>query len=149
MRPNGWVLLLAAEIAFIAAAGYFFFVAKGRGAEPQFPAGQQIYVANCAQCHGANLEGQPDWMTRKPDGKLPAPPHGVSGHTWHHSDAQLFRITKLGPAAIMPGYLTDMPGFADILTNGQILAVLDYIKSTWPERQRTSQAARSQAEPIE
>jgi hypothetical protein len=29
-------------------------------------------------------------MQRKPDGKLPAPPHDASGHTWHHADAQLF-----------------------------------------------------------
>ena len=82
-------------------------------------------------------------MQRKPDGKLPAPPHDATGHTWHHSDEQLFRITKDGPGAILQGYETDMPGFADVLTDDQIRAILDYIKSKWPERERESQAARS------
>ncbi|ETH75168.1 cytochrome C domain protein, partial [Bordetella pertussis STO1-CHOC-0008] len=26
--------------------------------------GQAIYQANCAACHGARLEGQPDWRQR-------------------------------------------------------------------------------------
>lgn len=76
---------------------------------------------------------------------MPAPPHDSSGHTWHHRDEQLFRITKEGPAATMPGYESDMPGFGAILSDAEIRAVLDYIKGTWPERQRALQAARSKA----
>ena len=113
----------------------------------QIAQGKQLYGEYCASCHGANLEGQPDWKRRKPDGKLPAPPHDATGHTWHHSDAQLFRITREGPAAIMPGYVTDMPGFAEKLSDDEIRAVLEFIKSTWPEREQASQAARSDAEP--
>ena len=109
--------------------------------------GQQIYADRCAGCHGANLEGQPDWRIRKRDGKLPAPPHDATGHTWHHSDAQLFRITKEGPGAILPGYESDMPGFAGVLTDDELRAVLDYIKSTWPERQQAIQASRSASTP--
>ena len=37
--------------------------------------GQQIYAENCASCHGANLEGQPNWRSPGPEGRLPAPPH--------------------------------------------------------------------------
>jgi mono/diheme cytochrome c family protein len=82
-------------------------------------------------------------MRRKPDGRLPAPPHDASGHTWHHSDAQLFLITKKGLSAIAPGYESDMPAFGDKLSDAEITEVLEYIKSTWPERQRAYQAARS------
>lgn len=110
-------------------------------------AGRQLYVDRCASCHGVNLEGQPDWMERLPNGRLPAPPHNATGHTWHHSDGQLFRIVKDGLAAILPGYETDMPAFKDILTDAEITAVLDYIKSTWPERQREIQIARSKSDP--
>ena len=56
--------------------------------------GQRVYAAQCAACHGAGLEGQPNWRERGPDGRLPAPPHDASGHTWHHPDELLFRITK-------------------------------------------------------
>ena len=43
--------------------------------------GQRVYVAHCAACHGAQLESQPNWRERGPDGRLPAPPHDASGHT--------------------------------------------------------------------
>lgn len=36
--------------------------------------GEALYAEACAACHGAQLEGQPDWRTRGPDGRLPAPP---------------------------------------------------------------------------
>lgn len=94
--------------------------------------GKTIYGEHCAQCHGANLEGQPNWRERLPSGRMPAPPHDRTGHTWHHPDAQLFDLTKRGPAAIVGGgYESDMPGYADVLSDGEIIAVLSYIKSTW------------------
>ena len=48
--------------------------------------GKAVYERHCAACHGANLEGQPNWRSRDPSGRLPAPPHDASGHTWHHPD---------------------------------------------------------------
>jgi mono/diheme cytochrome c family protein len=109
--------------------------------------GRALYVANCASCHGQNLQGQPDWMRRLPNGRLPAPPHDETGHTWHHSDRQLFTIVRDGLASIAPGYETDMPAFAGVLTDAEITEILDYIKSTWPDRARAYQAARTEAYP--
>ena len=37
-----------------------------------------------------------------------------------------------------PGYQSDMPAFADILTDAEIVTVLSYIKSTWPLKLRES-----------
>jgi mono/diheme cytochrome c family protein len=102
--------------------------------------GQDLYAANCASCHGVNLEGQPDWRRRNEDGRMPAPPHDASGHTWHHADRQLHTITKLGVGAIVPGYESDMPAFEGILSDDEIIAVLAFIKSTWPARERGFQA---------
>jgi len=98
-------------------------------------AGQQVYVAHCAACHGAKLEGQPDWKQRRPNGRLPAPPHDATGHTWHHPDEQLFRMTKLGVArtAGIQGYESDMPAFEGVLSDAQIIAVLSWIKAQWPD----------------
>ena len=106
----------------------------------QIELGQEVYAANCASCHGANLEGQPDWRRRNANGRMPAPPHDASGHTWHHADRPLFTITKLGVGAVVPGYESDMPAFEGILSDDEIVAVLAYIKSTWPERERGFQA---------
>jgi len=99
--------------------------------------GLTVYRDNCAQCHGTNLEGQPKWRERLESGRLPAPPHDRTGHTWHHPDAQLFDITKRGPAAVVGGtYESDMPGFGGTLSDAEIIAALSYIKSTWPARIR-------------
>ena len=107
--------------------------------------GRTIYETQCAACHGAQLEGQPDWQMPLPSGRLPAPPHDATGHTWHHPDDILFRIVKEGTAAIVGGgYESDMPGFADLLSDAEIRVVLAYIKSTWPERERTYQENVSQ-----
>lgn len=107
--------------------------------------GRKVYADQCASCHGAELEGQPDWKMLLPSGRLPAPPHDASGHTWHHPDDVLFRIAKEGTAAIVGGgYESDMPGFGDVLSDAEIRAVLAYIKSTWPERERRYQERVSQ-----
>lgn len=106
--------------------------------------GQAIYRNECASCHGAKMEGQPDWRIRKPDGKLPAPPHDGSGHTWHHPMEQLVAITKLGmvPPNAPPGYLSDMPAFGGKLNDRQIERVLAYIESQWPAEIRAQRAER-------
>ena len=110
-------------------------------------AGERLYQENCASCHGANLEGQPDWRSRLPNGRLPAPPHDASGHTWHHTDRVLLDIVKRGTAAIVGnGYESDMPGFEEVLTDEEITAIIDYIKSTWPDRIRASQESRTLAD---
>ncbi|MBC7906970.1 MAG: cytochrome c [Rhodospirillaceae bacterium] len=102
--------------------------------------GAKVYAAHCAECHGANLEGEPAWQTRKPNGELPAPPQDASGHTWHHPDAQLFAITKHGMARFAPpDYKTAMPAFIGKLSDHEIRAVIAYIKSTWPEDIRKRQ----------
>jgi len=113
--------------------------------------GQKVYGEHCASCHGATLEGETeDWRTRKDSGSLPAPPQDETGHTWHHPDQQLFAITKHGIAPFAPeGYVSDMRGFGDILSDREIWAVLAYIKSTWPpetlrlQEERTAQATRA------
>ena len=100
----------------------------------QVALGAGLYQAQCAACHGERLQGQADWQQRRPDGRLPAPPHDETGHTWHHPDEILFSITRNGPARYAPpGYETDMPAYAGILSNREIWAILAYIKSRWPE----------------
>ncbi|GGB29337.1 Cytochrome C oxidase, cbb3-type, subunit III [Tranquillimonas rosea] len=112
--------------------------------------GKALYAESCASCHGANLEGQPDWRTPGPDGRLPAPPHDETGHTWHHPDRVLFQYTKLGgrEALALQGVEFDsgMPAFSDVLTDREIWNILAYIQSTWPERARAMQAERTAAD---
>lgn len=129
-------IVLAAIVTLFTDVGRELLGSSNSNDARQVELGAQIYRDNCAACHGASLEGQPDWQTRRADGRLPAPPHDETGHTWHHADEVLFRIVKDGVAAIVPGYDSDMPAYADVLTDEEIRAVLAFIKSQWPPRIR-------------
>lgn len=77
-----------------------------------------------------------------------APPHDDSGHTWHHADDQLFEIIKFGPAVAMgdPDYRSLMPAFDTSLKDDEIVSVLLFIRSTWPNKQRACQKGANDAQ---
>ncbi|MGQ0749141.1 MAG: c-type cytochrome [Betaproteobacteria bacterium] len=148
LRNRVGLALLATAVAFLAGSIVLALLSEGSAqADPDNPQqvaqGRKVYASYCAACHGTNLEGQPDWQTRLPSGRMPAPPHDASGHTWHHPDSILFGITKHG---LVPGkyappkYESDMPAFGKQLSDEENWAVLAYIKSRWPEEIRAAQA---------
>ena len=96
--------------------------------------GKTLYDENCASCHGINLEGQEGWRDQMVDGMRLAPPHDETGHTWHHADELLFKITKYGYEALLGReYKVSMPVYDGLLKDDEIIAILSYIKSTWPK----------------
>ncbi|MCY6383360.1 c-type cytochrome [Hoeflea prorocentri] len=110
--------------------------------------GRTLYTEHCASCHGANLEGQPDWQRPDENGILPAPPHDESGHTWHHDNWLLFEYTRLGGAELLTArgikdFESGMPGFGDAMSDDDIWDVLSYIRSTWPQRIQDIQDTRN------
>ena len=98
--------------------------------------GEILYAQYCAKCHGANLEGAPNWKQRLPDSSLPPPPHDSSGHTWHHSDEVLIRITENGGD---PADNSKMTAFKGQLSRGEVSAILEFIKSRWGREEREYQ----------
>ena len=111
--------------------------------------GKKVYAQNCASCHGVALEGQANWRQRGNDGYMLAPPHDETGHTWHHPDTYLFLMTKYGiEKMIGKTYPNNMPAYEDELSDDEIIAVLSFIKSTWPitvKHQHDQKNARSNA----
>ncbi len=148
-----WVLLsgaaAVAAVALFAGLGGAEVATAVAPASVDIAAGEQLYAASCAACHGANLEGQGDWRSPGPDGRLPPPPHDASGHTWHHSDDVLYTYVALGGREMLARegmeFDSGMPGFADVLSEQEIWDILAFIKSTWGDRERETQAARSGA----
>lgn len=131
-------MVAAGVIVAVAASGLHFDHDSRRLLRPGdarlVAQGQQVYAARCAACHGQRLEGQPNWRSPGADGRFPAPPHDASGHTWHHTDDLLFRITKFGvaKAANLKNHESSMPAFEGQLSDQEIVAVLSWIKAQWP-----------------
>jgi len=105
--------------------------------------GSGLYQANCASCHGVNLEGQMNWKVPGENGVLLAPPHDNSGHTWHHADDLLLQIIAEGGS--MPN--STMPAYQDRLTEAEMTAILAYIKTYWGHRELAFQAEVTQRGP--
>ncbi len=158
-RNGLWVGALAVLGVVVAMVGWFGL--KGQNGAPGEPwrlkpddakvvaLGRQVYQARCASCHGARGEGQPNWRQPGADGLLPAPPHDASGHTWHHPDEMLFRITKYGVAraANLANHASAMPAYEGVLSDEEIVAALSWIKSQWPPSVQTRHDALSRPDP--
>ena len=76
--------------------------------------GRAVYGQFCPECHGAN-----------------------SGHTWHHSDEVLLYILAHGGTVFSSS--SKMPAYKQTLTEAEMAAVLDFIKSTWGRQEREYQ----------
>lgn len=106
--------------------------------------GQTVYTSYCAACHGAQGQGQFPDAPMQPDdtGRIGAPPHNETGHTWHHEDELLIQIIREGGMG-SPEMFYPMPPFGEILSDEQITAVIAYIKTLWTDEQVESQRART------
>lgn len=102
--------------------------------------GSRIYDRICANCHGAELDGQLGWKKPLKDGTRLAPAHSADGETWRYSDEKLFEVVKDGGETLKPdGGVSRMPGFGSKLTEDEIWAVIAFIKSTWPSNVQDAQ----------
>jgi mono/diheme cytochrome c family protein len=135
---HGWSLLRKALGGLIVAglllAGCGDPPASGIASDPA-GTGADLYQQYCAECHRADLSGDPDWKSPNDDGSYPPPPHDSSGHTWHHPDRVLVEIVRDG--SDLPE--SRMPAFGDRLSDTDITTILEFIKSSWGEQERAYQ----------
>lgn len=84
--------------------------------------GKALYRQYCVSCHGVDGRGERNWMYREHG----APALDDSGHAWHHEDAQLVSMILDKP---IPD--SRMPAWRGILSRGDAIDVVAYIKSLW------------------
>lgn len=98
-------------------------------------AGRDLYGEHCGLCHG-----MPDGtaLPANSSSAASAPPHDETGHTWQHPDYALFQLIRDGVAVAncLPVDEALMPRFRGIVSDQELVAILSYIKSTWPESVR-------------
>ena len=102
---------------------------------PVAAAGMQVYLAHCSTCHGVDLAGATGWQTPDSNGNYPPPPLDNSGHAWHHSTTLLTDIIRDGSSAEGSA----MVGFSNRLSEAQIAAVVEYLRSAWGPQEREFQ----------
>lgn len=115
--------------------------------EQELAQGQAIYTQICAACHGIDGQGQFPEAPLEPDitGRIGAPPHNDTGHSWHHSDVSLIRYVTEGGFSDPTRFYT-MPPFGEVLSDEQIQMALAYIKTMWTDEQRAMQRQLTEEE---
>ena len=111
----------------------------------QLSQGRELFANNCSSCHGINGLGQntdsPKGGISK-DGSYLAPTLNGTGHTWHHPDSVLFKTIKHGSIASD----SSMRAFSGRLSDEEIVLVIQFFKSLWPESIRENHAKLNQEE---
>ncbi len=131
MQPRIKWMTVAALAAVLAGCSESEPTVAGRWyTQTQVDQGRELFLANCAQCHGAAAQGTADWQTVQADGNYPPPPLNGTAHAWHHPLKGLKTTLRTGGAP----YGGVMPGFADVLSDAQQDAVISYFQSRWPDK---------------
>lgn len=138
-----WLLLLAG-IGLLVACGKEDPPAPLTPGQTAFPMesilqGARVYQEHCAQCHGPDAQGHPDW-------RLPqvtaAPPLNGTGNEWRRSKSELAAIILNG--AKRDG-MPVMPGWKGRLSDKEVEDVITWFQALWPvdtyERWRKANAA--------
>jgi len=92
----------------------------------QVTLGARLYQQHCAQCHGPNAQGHPDWQTA---GVVAAPPLDSTGNAIKRSRASLLAVIRDG--AVRNGAPV-MPAWKGRLSDGDIEAVISWFQALWP-----------------
>lgn len=95
----------------------------------QIQRGGRIYQQNCAQCHGTQGEGDPNWRQRDTQGMFPPPPLNGTAHTWHHPMAVLKHVITNGS----PQGKGRMPAWGGKLSEQEIEDVIAWFQAKWPD----------------
>ena len=88
--------------------------------------GARLYQENCAQCHGPEAQGHPDWQN--PDFAA-APPLNGTGNEWKRTKAELMLIIKNGAKRNNEPV---MPGLNGKLSDQEVESVIAWFQALWP-----------------
>lgn len=91
--------------------------------------GAKLYQENCAQCHGPQAQGHPDWQRARSQGFSAAPPLNGSGTDIKLTRSAMVKVIKKG--AKHKGVMV-MPAWQGRVSNEQILDIISWYQALWP-----------------
>lgn len=102
--------------------------------------GGELFNEHCSTCHGINGIGQflDSPMGGRRDGLIIAPAMDSTGHAMAHHENALFFVTKFGSVWTAN---SPMVGWEGTLSDDEMVAIVQWVKTTWTAEQLTMQEA--------
>jgi mono/diheme cytochrome c family protein len=88
--------------------------------------GAHLYQEHCAQCHGPEAQGHPDWENPQ---VVAAPPLNGSGNEWKKKKTELVGVIKNGAKR---NNEVVMPGWNGRLSDQEIEDIVTWFQALWP-----------------
>ena len=88
--------------------------------------GVRLFHEHCAQCHGPEAQGHPDWRNPK---VVAAPPLNGTGNEWKRRQQDMIAVIKNG--ATRQGEPI-MPAWKGRLTDQEIEDIISWYQALWP-----------------
>jgi mono/diheme cytochrome c family protein len=88
--------------------------------------GARLYQEHCAQCHGPEAQGHPDWSNPQ---VVAAPPLNGSGNDWRRKKSELVAVIKHGAKR---GNEPVMPGWSGRLSDRDVEDIIAWFQALWP-----------------
>jgi mono/diheme cytochrome c family protein len=88
--------------------------------------GAHLYQEHCAQCHGPEAQGHPDWENTK---IIAAPPLNGTGNEWKRKKVELIGVIKNGAKR---NNEPAMPGWEGRLSDQEIDDIVTWFQALWP-----------------
>jgi mono/diheme cytochrome c family protein len=88
--------------------------------------GARLYQEHCAQCHGPEAQGHPDWENPQ---VAAAPPLNGTGNEWKRPKTELIAVIKNG---VKRGNDPVMPGWNGRLSPQEMEDIVSWFQALWP-----------------
>jgi len=91
--------------------------------------GAMLFQQNCAECHGPEAQGHPDWKEARSRGYSAAPPLDGTGHAHKLKKAELIAIIRNG---VKYDGKPVMPSWKERVSDQDVEDVILWFQALWP-----------------
>jgi len=91
--------------------------------------GARLFQENCAQCHGPQAQGHPDWQRARKEGYAAAPPLDGTGTDISMTRERMVEVIRKG---VRQKGVMVMPSWKGRVDDDQITDIISWYQALWP-----------------